>query len=443
MDEPYLREKLISFKKIYGLNHEYKYLDSVIVTHVDNIKNGARVKYSFIHKVFFVFIFYTVGLAFIGLLFIENILRLLFSKHNEGKNYTNSWLVSFGNSHKAVLEKIPFELEGNIYSRVTSRGLKEALKVREDDMIYVDSFNSIVLTFIVLFRQVKEVVMFGQKVIRIIDFFGVEISNSAYLKLILSYLQSVRFRVWITKLNEVCRPNLIFLGNDTCYRAYWIIKSNTQAKAITVQHGLIENKIMYFSISDLFLCWDSLSLDLIWKNPDTEYGIVGYPKNKTSSNENIVSQYRNNKSLVIVTKLYTISAAEKLLEFLHAFEGLNIPIDVKLHPLERKNITVMFKENNRTIQRVDSWGSYKYIFVVGSSIAIDINAAGFPIIPVSNDKNSAFDYYYAPRFITDITREIINLKQDNEDVDSFFEKEQKMIELNTPNTKFLADFVNG
>ncbi len=443
MDEPYLREKLISFKKIYGLNHEYKYLDSVIVTYADNIKNGPQVKYSFIHKVFFVITFYTVGLACTSLFFIENILRLLFSKQNGRKSYTNSWLVSFGNSHEAVLEKVPFELKGKMYSRVTSRGFNEALKEGEQDMIYVDSFNSTALTFVVLFRQVKEVVMSGLKVVHIIDFFGLKISNGAYLKLILSYLQSVRFRVWITKLNEVCKPDLIFLGNDTCYRSYWIIKSNARAKSITVQHGIIENKVMYFSISDLFLCWDRLSLDIIWKNPDTEYRVIGYPKKRAFSDENTAPGSLGNRSLVTVTKLFTIAAAEKLLDFLHALKELNIPVELKLHPLEEKNIAAMFKENSNVIQRMDSWGSYKYIFVAGSSIAIDINAAGFPIIPVSIDRNSAFESYYTPRFITEITREILNLKQHNENADSFFEKEQRMIELNTTNTKFLADFVNG
>lgn len=395
-----LVDQILSYKRYCKSKSELIYIESILLTHLDNIK-GAKDSNSRALLTIFHVVYFPISFCIIFFVFIEGTFRLLFKKTNG--NCNPNILVTFGNSHTAVLKRIPYEFDSRReYSFVSSRTFRESIERKSnDDTFYIDSYNSFSLCFFVLFKQIKLLFAIKAELFILIDFFGLSVGFKKFVSLIFCICQSIRFRFWVEKFNQDVEKEIIFLGNDTCYRTFWIITSNRNTTSITIQHGIIENKLMYFSIANYFLCWDANSFDRLWKNTETNYLIVGYPKIPLSqTQERVISSSIG----IIVTKLYSRSNAGLLVDNLKQLNRLCKDVIIKLHPLEEKNVVDYIKSEFSITNQNVVWDNCKYVIVVDSTFAVDLNIMGKSVVPITIQGEGPFSLYYSPVLLVEFTK---------------------------------------
>jgi hypothetical protein len=411
LDHEILR-RLLQFREGCNTDQGHMYIDSISLTLVNLVRNNALASKRVL-RVYFVYIF-VLGLASIFLILFDNVFRLFRGKKGLRLKSCGDWLVSFGKSHEEVLERVP-----ELYPMVEHQTISVST-YGNSDFVYVDEIHRITSVWQIFIKQLTALWKIRSSINLFFSFFPLKMGFADLKEFAKSYFLSVRFRVWAENFSKGGNPKKIWFGNDTCYRAYWLMKSISSATSITVQHGIIENKLMYFCRTDEFYCWDEISGSLLWKNPLTLYKTVGYPKQKMNFSQ--IENPRKGGCLIISTKLGSQQAGMDVLNLIHALEVRGSNVQFKGHPLEDKQTVSLLKDYIFD----GTWDGFDHYFVIGSSMAIDLNVAGIAVVPILLQKGSAFGDYYDAKTCTEFTEAI---EHTSDSLSQFLDREKRLIKL--------------
>lgn len=343
-------------------------------------------------------------LAFVTIV-SDSFLRLffcLFRKSDSTKYLPNVKIgfIYFAKSHLTVLEKLIEEVDPNERILITSRTLKELLKQPESNStFFIDGMLNIV-TFSRTIRDIVIYILTERKAT--VNYFE-QISGydrNLFRKLIIKLFFSLRFKNLTHLLySRYINIERIILGNDSCYRSFWLINyNNLKIKSCTIQHGIPENLIQYYSISEFFMVWDDISLDRLIKNEKVNYVICGYPKkiqNFTNTNTN------SNTALIITTKICDEFEIVLLKKIISLLESEKLKVYIKLHPLESKEVILHFNPTQIFKSSENDELSKHILFLIDTTFAVDLKYSGLNFLPLTFDYKRTFNLYFDSIHVND------------------------------------------
>lgn len=398
------------------------YVDQVVAAKSKRMIHHVNLRYSIMH--------YLCSAMFLSYLTFDSFVRLVFKKKSGAKSMNQYNFIYFANSHKQVLSKIKehYSKKNKGTGFISARTIREVLSGKKDESVtYIDEEVS----FYTIVQQLKQqliYMLFGRKsYVQFINILDKSPSLRIQLRLTLKIHQSIRFKIWTDQYYDDKQIDCTFLGNDTCYRSYWLLRHRKCAKSLTVQHGVPDNIVQYFSISDHFLCWDKISFDSIFKNENVQYAIVGYPKDSLL----LENDSLDHDILIICTKIKETEEAISLLNLTDILSRIGYRIKIKFHPIEEVSILKLFDPKNILHSELKTNKSLK-IVVVDSTFGVDLVLSNQRIIPVTFNLNNAFSQYFKPTHINHLI-EKIRRSADLEQLLSSLELtkiDTKMIDLN-------------
>lgn len=405
MGDKELLRKILYFKRRVAKNACLKTADSILIKYLNN---SSKYKYEYSRRkrfpLKFTILFFLAGTFFPLYFFAENILRLVFSPKSKANLYGNTAFVMFANSHLNVLKRIPFKVDQSCEPNILSSRTIKALTNNSEEIFYIDSVNSISITFKILKQQIKQTFK-GHGSFRVLfRFFPYLPNTKSFISSLMDYYQSIRFQIWTKKLTDLNNGwKTMYYGNDTCYRAYWLIDTFNKVESHTIQHGIIENKIMYFSISNKFLCWDKTSFQLLLKNPQTCYEICGYPKFPMFQN---IALTDSNRLLIIMSKITSANFVNKMIYLAELLKFKGIHCLLKPHPLEDKKALKAYAESRVELISDITYFDFNNVVVINSSYAIDLNHSNIPVIPIISENSNILSAYYNCCLLDDFITEV-------------------------------------
>jgi hypothetical protein len=337
----------------------------------------------------------------------ETLVRVLvglIKKQKASENIQKYGLIYFAKSHYLVLEQIMSAIDPTDRVEVSSRTFKEILKwERGTSKVYIDDFINLRTITKTQLRWMQFILTHRASTVNFFnEFSGFKIV--LFQRLILKLFLSVRFEIltnsFYSRYNYI---NRIFLGNDSCYRSFWLIENLTNnGVSCTIQHGIPENLIQYYSISNFFMAWDSISLDKIIKNDHVNYSICGYPKQKQ-----IVKKYQERNSiLIILTRINDSNEFLKLKKISDILKSKNFTFYIKFHPLESAQYKKEFKKENIYSDDINTDISNHILYVIDTTVGIDLAYNGIDFLPLTFDCTRTFNSYFNAIHIDNFIQEI-------------------------------------
>ena len=379
------------------------FFNSVLVWYIDSSKNKNEKKFFFsFHFLFYVFSF----LAFFYFV-LESILRFVFVRRTSSidVNAKKVGYIFFAPSHLKVLLKIKkhnsdkFSDYEHVY--ISSRKVSELLKV---NLNYLDisSYQNLKsnLKFILefgkyFFSNRRELIQILKKI--------KQTDLKLFLKLSFKLAQSIRFRSWVDEFYILNQIEFIYAGNDSCYRSYWL-SNRKKVKTCTIQHGIAENIIQYYSISNYFICWDKNTMQTLIKNSSTEYLIAGYPKNKIKFDTN---RLIDKSILIILTKLNS-NDIEPLKSLIQNLKKYSDDLKIKFHPSDEKLGANLFNQRLIYEHTKNQLSCFQNFIVIDSTFGLDLDYSGVKIIPLSFNQAKTFNLYFPFKSVEDFSKLISN-----------------------------------
>lgn len=395
----------------------------VSITEITKRKNSrnSRIKNIFLH--YFIGVFSLTYVLLDGL--FRAVTNCISKTHPKKTGEFDCAFVSFSPSHQSVLNKIQdYERsDGKTYINVSARPISHLLtKKCDQDCEYIDrevTFSIVGESFLASLRFLldgrKEICIFSDKKI-----LSLKSRFSIQTKLNLS----IRFKVLCRNFYRDTSVLITYLGNDTCYRAYWIIKNINSGVSVNVQHGFIENYTQYYSISDYFFCWDGFSMQKVIRNSKTIYIQSGYPKTKLSLAIEVNSP---SEILFISTKFKDESQFKLLFNILESLSSNGFKPKIKLHPLESKSHESRIPKEMLFLGTVTDIGRYTNVFVIDSTFALDLIFANKGIVPLSFSSKTSFSEYFGYNPIENFLA--LSIKCSVKEMDAYISKNKIHISL--------------
>ena len=401
----------VKIKSIIDLDSKLDvYTKSNLIWILDQVSHNDKDKKRYGYNLFFL----AVLITFFKFLFryLYSFFNNLFNRDIQVPSGNHSTLfLEFALSHRKVLEIIKKELGPTSFDQFISyRNISDYLRPRGNTS-FIDNYITIPI-FIDSLRKVIAKDSYRQICIlrETLAEFQFYLTRPQLFKLQQKNFEAMLFESLVDspKLTFL-REKKLFFGNDTCYRAYILIKNNT-AKSITVQHGIISNRLMYYSRSNFFLYWDEISYHLIPKAPFTTYLKVGFPL--PARKINIDNDSIN--VLFILTCYKEECFYEDILKF-----ALNLGKKVyfNLHPVEQSARVNFFKKKDFNV--VNTYDSLKFceVYIFDSTVAFELFCAGYsniyPVTCFPVSKDNTYSYYFDAIHIKDLLDNKLNIRSND------------------------------
>ncbi len=388
-------------------NRYEKTIQSISIWFIDKIKNNKDAEPSPLKYLLYFYFFCILGFSIVA---IDTLVRVFLKKRlgvTNSKKLFDFAYVSFADSHESVLARIKNQCQVKSYSSVniSARPLRE-LFLKRYGVEFIDDFVSLP-NFLLQIKNSISFLKFGRHPTN--DFLkltGKNISAFDHMIFFIKIFHSIRFEIWSNSFFDVNSINYMFLGNDTCYRAFWLIKNQNVGKSITIQHGIPENIFLYYSIADYFAYWDTISYNKLYKNSNVKYIKGGYPKENLNLCDSLPNQVR---VMAICTKFKSpeeLISIEKLATIL---KSNNFNFEIKFHPLETSANIKRLSNIKIFSDAIKYIGKFEYVIVIDSTFAIDLLMSKKSVIPASFNNNNSFSEYFNPINIRAMLTQIENL----------------------------------
>ncbi|MCU7494830.1 MAG: hypothetical protein HF314_11680 [Ignavibacteria bacterium] len=367
---------------------KYQYL---FLSNINDFVNGLQLRYNGQNNhINMLYLKIVMSYNFIADLLLKGI---LIKKNNKSHSPVDYAFIYDTSSHYQILENIYNHFSENsstlLISPITGKNrLIESIFIRRD--MYVDSYISwkgIIKSIKLFVSLIKD---FNNIFFKLFNFF----SNSFYpdfrnyKDLFIKVSFSIRYSFAVRNFLEEFKPKFIFQASDACFRSSLIVFYSKNPK-ILVQHGLVANPIQYYTKSNYFFYWSKYELQKLYKNKNTTYNLIGYPKREELFN-NIKYNKESKNALFILTGTKDKEYYDKVFYVKEELEHNDITVFIKPHPLycEKKLMEVshLYDDNN----------NYRIVISFNSSLGIELAIRGYPVLFVScsSEKNIIPELHY-------------------------------------------------
>ncbi len=385
-------------------------LQSVAIWLIDNSTLRGSVS-KFWHQLCLKFCFYLSVPIILFITTINSLVRIFYSRHVKRDrlkiNSKKTAFVYFTKSHKEAINNVYDLTEECCRIYISARTTKDVFLHKneistyylDDDINFFDLFSNLLDSLIVFYDQRQNIVKY------FLSLNGLELR--LFINYILKLALSLRFKSMVNAFySEHKNITELFLGNDTCYRAFWLIKYHKKISH-TIQHGIPENRIQYYSISNYFLAWDAISLNQLIKNSNVIYKICGYPK---SIKNHDLQFHINNSLLFILTELINQEEINQLKKITDILSSQKIEFKIKFHPSEKRKNMVLFKDEQVYKGNNLSEISQFRLFVIDTSFGLDLAYNSITFVPLTFDKKKSFNLYFKAMKISDFLERLLRFE---------------------------------